>query len=127
VRRTRVLIVEDNRLFRETLELLLDLREEIEVVGSVDGGAEAVELCRALSPEVVLMDYRMPGLDGARATAAVLRASPGSRVICLTASVSPQERELVLAAGAESCLMKDEGLDRIVEAILGFAGGSGVA
>ena len=122
MRRTRVVIVEDNRLFRETLELLLELREEIDVVGSVEGGAEAVELCRDLGPDVVLMDYRMPGLDGAQATSAVLRASPVSRVICLTASVSPEERELVLAAGAASCVMKDEGLDRIVDAILAADG-----
>ena len=116
--RARVVIVEDNRLFRETLELLLALRDEIEVVGSVEGGAEAVELCRTLEPDVVLMDYRMPGLDGAQATTAVLAASPQSRVVCLTASVSAAEREHVLAAGAVACLMKDEGLDRIVDAIL---------
>jgi len=114
----RVVIVEDNRLFRETLELLLALREEIDVVGSVDGGAEAVELCASLAPDVVLMDYRMPGLDGVQATAAVLAASPSSRVVCLTASVSAEERENVLAAGAVACLMKDEGLDRIVATIL---------
>lgn len=116
--RARVVIVEDNRLFRETLELLLELREEIEVVGSVDGGVEAVELCRRLTPDAVLMDYRMPGLNGAQATEAVLEASPESRVVCLTASVSAKERELVLAAGAVACLTKDEGLDRIVDAIL---------
>jgi DNA-binding NarL/FixJ family response regulator len=118
VPRARVVIVEDNRVFRQTLELLLALREELEVVGSVEGGAEAVELCALLAPDVVLMDYRMPGLDGAQATAAVLEASPGSRVVCLTASVTATERELVLAAGADACLTKDEGLDRIVEAIL---------
>ena len=116
--RARVVIVEDNRLFRETLELLLELREEIEVVGSVEGGAEAVELCGALAPDVVLMDYRMPGLDGAQATAAVLAASPSSRVVCLTASVSAEERAYVMAAGAVACVMKDEGLDQIVDAIL---------
>jgi DNA-binding NarL/FixJ family response regulator len=118
VSRARVVIVEDNRLFRETLELLLELREEIEVVGSVEGGAEAVELCGALAPDVVLMDYRMPGLDGAQATAAVLAASPSSRVVCLTASVSAEERAYVMAAGAVACVMKDEGLDQIVDAIL---------
>jgi DNA-binding NarL/FixJ family response regulator len=118
VLRRTVVIVEDNRLFRETLELLLALREEIEVIGSVEGGAEAVELCGLLAPDVVLMDYRMPGLDGAQATTAVLGASPGIRVICLTASVSAEERALVLEAGAVACLTKDEGLDRIVDAIL---------
>jgi DNA-binding NarL/FixJ family response regulator len=64
------------------------------------------------------MDYRMPGLDGAQATSAVLAASPGSRVICLTASASGEEREGVLQAGVVAYLMKDEGLDRIVDAIL---------
>ena len=59
----------------------------------------------------------MPGLNGAQATAAVLEASPGSRVVCLTASVSGEELEEILAAGAVACLMKDEGLDEIVEAI----------
>jgi DNA-binding NarL/FixJ family response regulator len=110
--------VEDNRLFRETLGLLLDLWEEIELVGSVESGEEAVELCRRVTPDVVLMDYRMPGLNGAQATAAVLEASPGSRVVCLTASVSAEERKLVLAAGAVACVTKDDGLDRIVGAIL---------
>ena len=115
---TRVVLVEDNQLFRETMELLLGLREEIEIVGSVEGGAEAVDLCQQLRPDVVLIDYRMPGLDGAQATTAVLLASPESRVICLTASVSPEERDHVLAAGAASCVMKDDGLDQIVDAIL---------
>jgi len=100
------------------MELLLGLRDEIEIVGSVEGGAEAVELCAKLRPDVVLIDYRMPGLDGAQATGAVLRASPRSRVICLTASVTAEERELVLSAGAVACLMKDDGLDQIVDAIL---------
>ena len=116
--RARVVIVEDNRLFRETLELLLALRDGIEVVGSVEGGAAGVAVCDELQPDVVVIDYRMPGLDGAQATAAVLAASPASRVVCLTASVSAEERDHVLAAGAVACLMKDEGLDRIVEAIL---------
>ena len=120
----RVVLVEDNRLFRETIELLLGLREGIEVVGSVGGGAEAVELCRALAPDVAVLDYRMPGLDGAQTAREVLRAAPGVRVICLTASVSEAERELVLASGALACLTKDESLDRIVEAIVAIGNGS---
>ena len=114
----RVVLVEDNRLFRETLELLLGLREGIEVVGSVDGGAEAVSACAELRPDVVVIDYRMPGLDGAQATRELLRVAPETRVICLTASVTHEERELVLAAGAVACITKDENLDRIVDSIL---------
>ena len=114
----RVVLVEDNRLFRETMELLLGLREEIEIVAAVDTGAEAVDVCRRLAPDVALLDYRMPGLDGAQTTRALLVASPATRVVCLTASVSDQERELVLAAGAVACVTKDESLDYIVETIL---------
>jgi DNA-binding NarL/FixJ family response regulator len=114
----RVVLVEDNKLFRETLELLLGLREGIEVVGSVAGGAEAISVCAAARPDVVVIDYRMPGLDGAQTTREILRAAPDTRVICLTASVTADERGLVLDAGAVACLTKDEGLDLIVESIL---------
>ena len=118
MREIRVVLVEDNKLFRETLELLFGLREGIEVVGSVAGGAEAVSVCSEVRPDVVVIDYRMPGIDGAQATREILRASPETRVICLTASVSPDERRLVLEAGAIACLTKDEGLDRIVDSIV---------
>jgi DNA-binding NarL/FixJ family response regulator len=120
----RVVLVEDNRLFRETMELLLGLREEIEIVAAVDTGAEAVDVCRRLAPDVALLDYRMPGLDGAQTTRALLVASPATRVVCLTASVSDQERELVLAAGAVACVTKDESLDHIVETILEIGAGA---
>jgi two-component system response regulator DesR len=118
VQHVRVVIVEDNRLFRETLELLFGLREELEVVASVSGGVEAIEVCGRLAPDVAVVDYRMPGIDGAQATAKLLELSPGTRVICLTASVSPAERALVLSAGAVLCVTKDESLGRIVDAIL---------
>jgi two-component system, NarL family, response regulator LiaR len=120
----RVVLVEDNKLFRDTLELLLGLREGIEVVGSVAGGAEAVLVCGEARPDVVVIDYRMPGLDGAQATRAILRAAPETRVICLTASVTGEERGLVLQAGAIACLTKDEGLDRIVDSILAVGMGA---
>jgi DNA-binding NarL/FixJ family response regulator len=117
----RVVLVEDNRLYRETLGLLLGQNEGIDVVASVEGVAEGAALCGELAPDVVMIDYRMPGVDGARATREVLGASPRSRVICLTASVTQEERELVLGAGAVACLRKDEDLDRIVDAILAVA------
>jgi DNA-binding NarL/FixJ family response regulator len=74
---------------------------------------------------VVVMDYRMPGLNGAQATAAVLEASPRSRVVCLTASISRDELREIRAAGAIACVMKDEALDEIVEAIHDAALASG--
>ena len=113
----RVALVEDSQVFRETLELLLGLRPGIEVVASVGTGKEAIEVCASLRPNVVLMDYRMPGLNGAQATAAVLAASPESQVVCLTASISRNEREEIFAAGAYACVMKDDDLDEIFAAI----------
>ena len=95
-------------MFRETLELVFGMREEIEVVASLGTGDEAPSVCANLQPDVVLMDYRMPGLNGAEATRAVLAACPTTRVICLTASVSPQEVDEVRAAGAVACVTKDE-------------------
>jgi DNA-binding NarL/FixJ family response regulator len=113
----RVVLVEDNEIFRETLEMLLGLRADLSVVASVGSGTEAVEACAALQPDVVLVDYRMPGLNGAQTTLAVLEASPGSRVVCLTASVSQGEIDELLQAGAVACVRKEEELEHIVAAI----------
>jgi DNA-binding NarL/FixJ family response regulator len=113
----RVILVEDNDIFRETLELLFGLRDEIDVVGSVSMGDSATALVAELKPDVVLMDYRMPGLNGAEATRAVLDACPGTKVVCLSASVTAQEVNEVLAAGAVACVTKDEDFDRLVKTV----------
>lgn len=118
----RVVLVEDNDTFRETLQLLFGLRQEIQVVGSVATGHEAPALCAELAPDVVLMDYRMPGMNGAEATRAVLAAAPGTSVVCLTASVTRTEVDELLEAGAVACLTKDEDFDRILAAIEEAAG-----
>lgn len=113
----RVVIVEDNDTFRETLELLFGMRDEVEVVGTVSTGNDAPKVCAAVSPDVVLMDYRMPGLNGAEATRAVLEACPQTRVVCLTASVTAQEVEELRAAGAFALVTKDEDFDRLLAAV----------
>ena len=113
----RVVLVEDNDVFRETLELLLGLRGDLDVVASVATGQEAIEACARLDPDVVLVDYRMPGLNGAQTTAEVLRASPRSRVLCLTASISREEMASLVEASVVACLTKDEDLEQIVASI----------
>jgi DNA-binding NarL/FixJ family response regulator len=119
----RLLLVEDNKVFRDALELLLGLRSDIEVVASVADGTAAVPACREHQPDVVLMDYRMPGLDGLKATAAVLESCPTATVVCLTASTGEGEAEELLRAGAAACLSKDQELDSIVAAIHEAAAG----
>jgi DNA-binding NarL/FixJ family response regulator len=110
-------LVEDNKIFRETLELLFELRPEIEMVAMYDNGSTAIENVREHRPDVVLMDYRLPGLDGAQATRAILEAYPDTAVVCLTASVSGREAQAILDAGAVACLTKDEALDEIIATI----------
>ena len=116
--RVRVLLVEDNQVFREALELLLGLRGEIEIVASAGDGYDAVAAARQHVPDVVLMDYRMPGLDGVQATRAVREAAPDAAVVCLTAEATPREVDALYDAGAVECLTKDNELDEIVSAIV---------
>ena len=113
----RILLVEDNKVFREALELLLGLRADVEIVASVGDGAAAVPAVEQYRPDVVLMDYRLPGLDGVQATAAVREAHPEVAVVCLTASANAREIDALYQAGASACLTKDQELDDIVEAI----------
>jgi DNA-binding NarL/FixJ family response regulator len=118
----RILLVEDNQVFREALELLLGLRGDVEVVASVGDGAHAVPACEQYQPDVVLMDYRLPGIDGVQATKALRAACPSAAVVCLTASIGPREAGAILDAGAVACVGKDQELDAIVSAIFEAAG-----
>jgi DNA-binding NarL/FixJ family response regulator len=113
----RVLLVEDNDVYRSTLTLLLHGRDGIEVVGEVANGGEVAAAVAEHAPDVVVMDYRLPGLQGDEATAAVRVTSPGVAVVCLTAEATPDERARVLAAGASALLEKGCSTAEIVEAI----------
>ena len=113
----RVALIEDNDVFREALEMLLGLQDGLEIVASAPDGNDAVALCQQHSPHVVLMDYRLPGIDGVQATKQLLEACPDVAVVCLTASANLREVDALYAAGAVACLTKDEPLDDIVAAI----------
>jgi DNA-binding NarL/FixJ family response regulator len=113
----RVLLVEDNDVFRQALELLLELQDGLEVVGAVADGSDAVSACNTLNPHVVVMDFRLPGMDGVETTIALTRECPNVAVVCLTASASPRELDALIAAGAVDCLRKDQELEEIVAAV----------
>jgi len=112
----RVLLVEDNEVYRSSLELLLGLQSGLEVVGAVGTGAEAAEAAARLRADVVLMDYRLPGLDGASATREVIAAS-GAAVVCLTAEANAQERDEILRAGARGLIEKGDAVEMLAAAI----------
>jgi DNA-binding NarL/FixJ family response regulator len=86
-------------------------------VGGVAAGADAAEACAAAGADVVLMDFRLPGVDGATATRAVLDSCPGSAVVCLTAEATEAEDEAVRAAGAAALVRKGGAIDELVQAI----------
>jgi DNA-binding NarL/FixJ family response regulator len=117
----RIVLVEDNEVFRDALELLLGMRDDVQIVASVGDGTAAVSAAIEYRPDVVLMDYRLPSLDGIQATAQVVSAVPDVAVVALTASADAAEREALVEAGAASCLTKDQDLEEIVSAILNAA------
>ena len=119
-----VLLVEDNEVFREALEVLLGLSGGISVVAAVGDGTAALEACRHTLPDVVVMDYRLPDMDGVETTRALREACPGASVVALTAAADEPAMAALLDAGAVACLMKDRELDEIVAAVRAAAGGS---
>jgi len=119
----RVLLVDDQALFREGLRILISLHEDIEVVGEAGDGQEALAVAAALRPDVILMDLRMPRLDGVAATRRLREALPAGRIIVVTTF---DDDELVfegLRAGAVGYLLKDVSSDKLVEAIRAAARG----
>ena len=120
---TRVLIVDDERLFGEALELLLDADERIEVVGQARDGRQAIELARQLDPDVVLMDLSMPGTDGFAAIEAIVADEATRRVIVLSGSADPDDLARATAAGADGYLTKERIAEDLVPARARARGG----
>nr|MDT0662587.1 response regulator transcription factor [Micromonospora sp. DSM 115978] len=117
----RVLLVDDQALFREALAVLLGVPDGIEVVGEAGDGAEALDRAAELRPDVVLMDLRMPVLDGVAATRRLRVEQPGVRVIALTTFDDDEDVFAALRAGAVGYLLKDVSSEKLVEAVLAAA------
>jgi DNA-binding NarL/FixJ family response regulator len=116
-RRIRVLVADDQALFREALVALLAVQPGIDVVGEAADGREAVEAVGRLRPDVVLMDLRMPVLDGVGATRQLRVDHPGVRVLALTTFDGDAEVFPALRAGAVGYLLKDATTQQLVEAV----------
>ena len=122
----RVLLVDDQALFREGLETLLSVHKDIEVVGQASNGQEAVEVAVRVQPDVVLMDVRMPILNGVGATRRLTKALPQCRVIVLTTFDDDEYVFDALRAGAVGYLLKDVASAQLVEAIRATARGESI-
>ena len=119
----RLLVVDDHDLFRAGLASLLAKQPDIEVVAQASGGRVGVRLAAELRPDVVLMDLRMPDLDGCEATRKVLERTPDTRVLVLTVASDDGNVEAALAAGACGFIAKDTRVDDVVVAVRAAAQG----
>ena len=111
-----VLLVEDNEVYRESLVFLLQRVDGLEVVGAVADGAAATTACLQFDPDVVVLDYRLPDIDGAEVAAELRERCPEAEVVFLSASAGREEYDAAASAGA-ALVRKDEGVDALVSAV----------
>jgi DNA-binding NarL/FixJ family response regulator len=119
----RVLLADDQELVRSGFRLILESRDDLEVVGEAANGREVVELAAVTAPDVVLMDVRMPELDGVEATRAILSNGSSTRVLILTTFDLDEYVVRAIRAGASGFLLKDAPPAQLVEAIRVVAAG----
>src|SRR6202011_476670 len=113
----RVVIADDQTLFRAGLARLLNEDPRVEVIGQAQDGVDAAKLAAKLKPDVVLMDLRMPNLDGIEATRQIIAADPTVKVIVLTSFDTDNQVLLALQAGASGFALKDAAPEAIIHAI----------
>lgn len=113
----RLLLVDDQTLIRQGLASLLSLEEDFEIVGHAGHGAEAVSLVESLSPDLILMDIRMPVMDGVAATKTIREKHPGVRILVLTTFDEDEYIVQAMQAGASGYLLKDAPTEELAAAI----------
>jgi DNA-binding NarL/FixJ family response regulator len=113
----RVLIADDHELVREGLRGMLAYEQDLEVVGEASNGREAVELCRSLKPDLVLMDVRMPEMDGLEATHLIKAEQPSVSVLVITTYENPDYLVEAIKEGAAGYVLKDASNQRLLNAI----------
>lgn len=122
----RVLVVDDHEVVRAGITALLARQDGLRVVGEAGSAEEALRSAAARGADVVVLDYRLPGMDGARACEALLRRQPDTRVVIFTGFSAPEIVRACVAAGAHAYLTKEEDTPALPEAVRAVARGLGV-
>ena len=122
----RVLVADDDEHFRKGLAIVLGLESDIEIVASAEHGAAAVALAREFMPDVVIMDLRMPRVDGVEATRAIHEALPSAACVILTVSDDDNDAYEAMRVGASAYLLKDISMVAIADAVRAVAKGQSV-
>lgn len=122
----RVVLVDDQALFRAGIRMVLDSQPDLEVVGEASDGREGIEVVRATRPDIVLMDVRMPVMDGLTATAEILREHDAPRVVVLTTFDLDEAAAHAIRHGASGFLLKDSDPEFLLSAVRTVHAGSAV-
>lgn len=122
----RVLIADDQALFRNAVATVLSADTEIEVVAQASDGQEAIDLCTEEVPDLVLMDVRMPKVDGIEATRQIKAATPTTKIVMLTVSDADDDLFDAIKAGADGYVLKDLDPDDVAQIVKDVAGGSSI-
>lgn len=120
----KVLIADDQTLMRDGLRTILELEENIEVVGTARDGAEALELCSRLTPDIVLMDIRMPNMDGVESTRRIKERHPDIVILILTTFNDDEYIVEALSRGASGYILKDIEGDDLIKAVIDASKGA---
>lgn len=122
----RILVVDDHLLFRDGLRALIDSAPDCELLGEAMTGEQAVNLALELQPDVILMDVKMPDMDGIRATRQIIRTSPHIGILVLTMLEDDNSVFTAMRAGARGYLLKGASHDEVLRAIRAVAGGQAI-
>lgn len=123
MKKLRILLADDHLVVRMGIASILSFEKDIEVVGETDNGADAVRLVHKLKPDVVLMDLKMPQLNGADATVQIHAAAPHVKILILTTFGTSAELKKAMDGGASGALMKNSSQAELIEAIRDVASG----
>ena len=122
----KLLIVDDDPLILKSLAMTLSREDDITVIGCAEDGSKALDMCAQKNPDIVLMDIRMPGIDGVEATRLIKRRYPSVRVMMLTTFDDKANIQQALSAGADGYLLKTDEISNIAEKLRTLLSGAGV-